>query len=295
MIDHPLNLALPALVHTQNTGGHTQNYGRCPRRLPCSLEALATDIWERPQRHLHSCLVVADAAAVCGSAHTVSCSRCVIRLLDDCHPQQLEALATQQGFAGRTDVAGDICTWNRELDYQPKSGPADVGKMRFVTHDILMEDDPSGLHAYHEEWHRLKRSSHECWSYRLQAIDQPQRHGFLLGSGLFFFFAADRMTDMPPDGTLLSQMQASSKEDQCRMLQMELSFGTISDSKTAPWTILHSTLPGRVGQTLFDGNWTVEHVQKAAQSYSPVNIGVFAPRGGWQVLPAAGTLSALTM
>ena len=37
-------------------------------------------------------------------------------------PQELGALARQQGFAGITEVEGEICRWHRRFDYQPPSG-----------------------------------------------------------------------------------------------------------------------------------------------------------------------------
>ena len=75
--------------------------------------------------------------------------------LQECTGEQLLQLALQQGFAGVTTVSGDICTWHRELDFQPKSGPPDVSKMAFASHDLLREDDPSGENKYHEDWLRV--------------------------------------------------------------------------------------------------------------------------------------------
>lgn len=207
--------------------------------------------------------------------------------LEDCNSQQLQDLAAQQGFAGKTEVVGDICTWNRELDYQPKSGPPDVGKMQFHTDDYLTEDDPSGKNAYHEVWHRDEGSSTEVWSFRLQAADQSGRQGYLLGSGNFFFFAADRCMTLPPKGDLQSQLQSAAVQKQHRMLEMELSFGTVKDSKSPGWLILHSTLPGRTGQTLFENGMALQHLRKCAQSKSAaVDIGVVAPQGGWTLMQA---------
>ena len=207
--------------------------------------------------------------------------------VEDCSPQQLQELAAQQGFAGVTEVVSDICTWNRELDFQPKRGPPDVGKMHFVTDNFLTEDDPSGHNAYHEDWQRVERSSSDVWGYRLQAADQPSRKGFLLGSGNFFFFAADRRVELLPEGDLLSQLQQASEPEQHQKLEMELSFGTIADSKSPSWTILHSTLPGRVSRTLLQDTVTPQSLYEHAQSSSAsLDMGAVRPVGGWKLAQA---------
>jgi hypothetical protein len=50
----------------------------------------------------------------------------------------LRALSRQQGFAGITEVNGDICRWHRMIDYQPPGRIADVGRMRFETPERLL-------------------------------------------------------------------------------------------------------------------------------------------------------------
>ncbi|DBA89000.1 TPA: hypothetical protein ACH3X2_000218 [Trebouxia sp. C0005] len=131
------------------------------------------------------------------------------RSLQECSEQQLLQLAQQQGFAGVTEVSDDICTWHRELDYQPKSGPPDVGKMVFVTSEFVTEDDPSGENRYHEDWHRLEGSTGKVWGHRLEAVDQPSRKGFLLGAGEYFLFAADRQTKVTSVSSALGHSRAA--------------------------------------------------------------------------------------
>ena len=43
-------------------------------------------------------------------------------------------------------VEGDLATWYREIDFEPPGKP-DVGRMTFVTPDILHEDDPDAASA----------------------------------------------------------------------------------------------------------------------------------------------------
>ena len=97
-------------------------------------------------------------------------------------------------------VQGDIATWYREIDFEPPGKP-DVGRMTFVTPDILHEDDPDASSAaYHETWERVPgtREPSQCWGFRLAASEEgSQRSGFLLAAGDRFMFAADRVRPLP--------------------------------------------------------------------------------------------------
>ncbi len=65
-------------------------------------------------------------------------------------------------------VEGDLATWYREIDFEPPGKP-DVGRMTFVTPDILHEDDPDAASAaYHETWERVPGTSDpaQCWGFR---------------------------------------------------------------------------------------------------------------------------------
>ena len=206
------------------------------------------------------------------------------RSLQECSEQQLLQLAQQQGFAGVTEVSDDICTWHRELDYQPKSGPPDVGRMVFVTSEFVTEDDPSGENRYHEDWHRLEGSTGNVWGHRLEAVDQPSRKGFLLGAGQYFLFAADRQVDLPPNGDLRFHLKsAKSVEEQQALLGLQLSFGRIRKQGQDPaWCITHSTVPGCVENALLPSSITVEDLNRSIA----MEMGILCPQGGWKLLPA---------
>lgn len=204
--------------------------------------------------------------------------------LQECSGEQLLQLAQQQGFAGVSTVLGDICTWHRELDFQPKSGPPDIGKMAFASHEVLTEDDPSGQNKYHEHWQRVQGSDGLSWAYRLQAANQAERKGFFLGAGNYFFFAADRCVSLEPRSDLASQLQLATLLDEKRdLMGMELSFGVVEQQgEAAMWTIMHSTLPGRVGHSLLPASCTLNSLA----SNSSIQAGVVGPKGGWRLLPA---------
>src|SRR5450830_1178715 len=70
-------------------------------------------------------------------------------------------LARQQGFCGVTEVTptpqGEVCTWQRRLDFQPPRAEVDAGLMMFEAPDLVIE---TGLHAsYLEVWERLPDST----------------------------------------------------------------------------------------------------------------------------------------
>ena len=152
--------------------------------------------------------------------------------LAELSPQQIALLATQQGFCGitgvRRDAAGrELCTWHRQLDYQPPRLTLDTGEMVFKTPDCVIE---TGVHGvYREVWHRLPHSTGP-----LIALEGPNHPNH---------------PDGPPPTRLLIAghyvmrvaPQAPTGPD------FEISFGRLKDGC---WTIEQSTLPELEGQTL---------------------------------------------
>lgn len=59
--------------------------------------------------------------------------------LDQLNGTELLELAKQQGFAGVTEVKGEVCRWLRRHDFQPPSGANDIGRMEFETLDRVLE------------------------------------------------------------------------------------------------------------------------------------------------------------
>lgn len=57
-----------------------------------------------------------------------------------------------EGFAGEISLRGDICTWEREIDWHGPKDATDIGKLTFLDETILHE---AGVVAdYSEQWHR---------------------------------------------------------------------------------------------------------------------------------------------
>ncbi|MFT5533822.1 MAG: hypothetical protein ACI802_002057 [Candidatus Paceibacteria bacterium] len=168
--------------------------------------------------------------------------------LDVCDVEQLAWLASQQGFAGITEVditsGQDICAWHRLVDIQPPGLTADAGVMEFMP-AYLVE---TGVHGpYIEHWIAVPESHGESAVYRCGS-DQD-RMQLLLVAGQQVMRVRDRRCAWPSGlaaGTTLGQMLLSlSLPQQRSLLDIEISFGTRTDGG---WRIEHSTLPWLEGQ-----------------------------------------------
>ena len=171
-----------------------------------------------------------------------------VNSLDDCDAEQLAWLASQQGFAGITEVTvtsgQDICAWHRLIDVQPPGLTADAGFMEF-TPDGLIE---TGVHGpYVEHWIALPESQGEAAIYRCGG-DQD-RLQLLLVAGTCVMRVCDRCSVWPaelPAGTTLAQLlPALPLAQQRSLLDIEISFGNRSGGG---WQVRHSTLPWLEGQ-----------------------------------------------
>lgn len=190
-------------------------------------------------------------------------------------PQTAEELALQAGFAGVTEITGDLCQWHRAIDFQPPSGRADIGRMHFQRPDYLLED---GLDdSYHEVWERLPDSLGRNWGSWLRGADG--RQGCLLLAGDYFLFAAGRSRALPAAESLSALLQDTAEAD--ALLAFELSFGSHSAGQR-PWTIQYSTLPERVGQRLLPASIDPDQPDQLLAPDVLHNLGAQPPAGGWR-------------
>lgn len=94
----------------------------------------------------------------------------------------LEVLLSAGGFAGRTTLAGDVCTWHREWNWRGFPCPVDTGALWFDDHGHLIED---GVHAdYREEWQRVPGGPLTVWTMETDGAD-----GMMLGNDTGFVLA----------------------------------------------------------------------------------------------------------
>jgi len=155
------------------------------------------------------------------------------------------ALAHQQGFCGVTDVTqtpqGEVCTWQRRLDFQPPRSQVDAGVMVIDTPDCVIE---TGLQAnYREVWERLPDSTGRFIALAgLDAAGHDTQERFLV-AGRYAMRVRPRRCPLPPKipaGQTLAEVLALHPEQSADLLDFEISFGTLEDGQ---WTIEQSTLP----------------------------------------------------
>jgi len=156
----------------------------------------------------------------------------------------MRALAQQQGFAGITEVSGDVCRWHRKIDYQPPGRFNDVGRMRFDTPDRLFE---YGVEQdYFEIWERVDGSGGDNAVLELNTPSQPR--SLLLRAGEFVMLVRDRNTPLVAADHLETLIDAMSDDELISSLDLEISFGWRVDS--ASWRVELSTLPWREDQVI---------------------------------------------
>ncbi|HEY0288756.1 MAG TPA: hypothetical protein VGC62_17400 [Pseudomonas sp.] len=236
------------------------------RRLLTTQEGLhddSTEVYWLQTQYLHADVRIPVPTPAVGAA-----------TLSACNQEQRQALSLQAGFAGLTEVNGDTCQWHRLIDFQPTGGPADIGRMTFETPDRVIEDGLDG--SYHEIWERLPGSVGINDGLWLKAADGSARQGCLLVAGEYFLFAAERPVAQPWGGHLSTALELADPLEQQALLAFELSFGLIAQG----WTITHSTLPGRTGQTLLHS--TCDAISLSCiDDATLAQLGVYPPEAGW--------------
>lgn len=155
---------------------------------------------------------------------------------------ELLGLSTQQGFAGVTEVVGDICRWHRKIDFQPPAGFNDVGRMQFETTNRVLE---FGIEQdYFEIWQRLPDSVTNPWlNIRYADTGSADRTPSLIQIGIGKYFVHVR-----PRSNFLPGAEAPTDIDALRRwVDFEISFG--AQTADGNKLILRSTHPWREGLT----------------------------------------------
>jgi hypothetical protein len=221
----------------------------------------------------------------------------------------LIALARQQGFAGITQVERgepEVCTWQRQIDFSAPTDARDIGTMRFVSPDVVLED---GIDAhYHERWERERASAGANWARCVTReaaraaglLKASERDGddlyastapacFIARSGNVFLFARTRTAAAdallaPHRNRALADVVADPRVplDHARaMLDFEISLGHVAHPDRERWTIALSTLPWREGKTAFDERslaaFGLDARDLAEPGATPPVLSLFAP------------------
>jgi hypothetical protein len=155
-----------------------------------------------------------------------------------------QQLATQQGFCGLTQVnqspQGEVCTWQRRLDFQPPRLDVDAGLMVFETPERVIE---TGIHAsYLEVWERLPDSTGRFITLAgLDAAGHDTQQRFLV-AGRYAMQVRPRSA-LPVNtalGQTLAEVLAQHPAQTAALLDFEISFGSLEDGILC---IEQSTLP----------------------------------------------------
>lgn len=160
-------------------------------------------------------------------------------------PAQMRVLATQQGFAGITVVEGDLCQWDRRVDFQPPSGYRDIGRIAFETPDRMLE---YGVEQnYFEIWERVPGSVGDtgAW-YREDA------HAYLTRAGRYAMRVRPRRDRLLPALSLGALIEAQSDASARALVAFEISLAERDARGT--WRVLHSTFPWLEGTSLEEGD-----------------------------------------
>src|SRR5262249_33658156 len=147
------------------------------------------------------------------------------------------ALARQQGFAGITEVEGELCRWHRRFDYQPPSGFNDVGRMQFDTADRLLEHGVE--QDYFEVWERVPGTGD---SAALEFHDEQGRPCLQLSLGRWLMLVRPRSYTLTQASGLSACLAAADAAECATLVDFEISFGRREDASDG-WRVELSTLP----------------------------------------------------
>ncbi|MBS9373161.1 hypothetical protein [Rhodococcus sp. B50] len=163
--------------------------------------------------------------------------------LTDMGIDDLVALATQDGFAGRLLDRGDHVEWERVVSFHPLGPTPDAGSLAVLDADTLVEHGV--FEDYTEHW-SIVDVSPDVEEHLLEDPDTGTT-AVLVRVGDTFAFARgrDRTIGSEP---LIEQIHGVATLSEARALvDCEISVGHVRDSR---WIITASTLPYRVGDAL---------------------------------------------
>jgi hypothetical protein len=167
---------------------------------------------------------------------------------------ELVQLARQGGFAGTTELNGDVCHWHREIDFQPPTGVPDQGRLR-MEDGVLIEE---GVHdAYVEVWEPVDCGSAPVAGPRPPARPRRGQSEVLVVWGDVFMLARDRAVALPTAPSLDVLLRgAAGPAARAALLDCEISYGRRGGGQV-PWEIQLSTVPFCEGRSLA-GAWRDE-------------------------------------
>jgi hypothetical protein len=164
-----------------------------------------------------------------------------VSCLRDLARPQVDWLAQQACFAGRLEPKGAFFEWRRDMDFQPRTGAADAGRLRFEG-DLLIEEGRDV--EYVEHWRRAGEANGPCIGARLGEAG-GERLGFIIRVDEVFMVARGRPTEIAGQDPLPDLVaSAGSLTEAQDLVDMEVSIGSVS---AQGWLIERSSLPFKEG------------------------------------------------
>jgi hypothetical protein len=165
----------------------------------------------------------------------------------DLTDEQLRSLARQNGFTGRTTMAGIVATWQHDIDYQPSDGTPDKGRLQRAPPDRMHEYGLDG--SYIEAWRSSTDGKGRFLVVRVEHSGRLSRTLVVVGNQ--FIYVRNRAKDLPSAASFDALIEAThpSRERMVEYLDCEFSVGRVHGGRV-PWEIEQSTLPWREGHHL---------------------------------------------
>jgi hypothetical protein len=169
------------------------------------------------------------------------------RSFADLTDQQLRLLAAQNGFTGRTTMAGAVATWHHDIEFQPSNGTLDKGRLQRIPPDRMHEHGLDG--SYIESWESLTDGKRRFLVIRVEHSGRLLQTLVLVGNQ--FVYVRNRAKDLPmaPSFDALIEGTNATREQIVGYLDCEFSVGRVR-GRSLSWEIEQSTLPWREGRHL---------------------------------------------
>ena len=165
----------------------------------------------------------------------------------DLTDEQLRLLAGQNGYTGRTTLAGSIATWHEDIAFRPSDGTPDEGRLERVSRDRMYEHGLDG--SYIESWRFLTNGQGRFLVIRVEHSGRLLRTLVVVGDQ--FVYVRNRARDLPlsPSFDALFKATNATRDQIIEYLDCEFSLGRVRGG-LVPWEIEQSTLPWREGHRL---------------------------------------------
>ena len=165
----------------------------------------------------------------------------------DLTDEQLRLLAGQNGYTGRTTLAGAIATWHEDIAFRPSDGTPDQGRLERVSRDRMYEHGLDG--SYIESWKFLTDGQGRFLVVRVEHSGRLLQTLVVVGDQ--FVYVRNRARDLPlsPSFDALFKATNATREQIIEYLDCEFSAGRVRGG-SVPWEIEQSTLPWREGRRL---------------------------------------------